>query len=67
LECTDIEQRIASWGKAMTAPDVAAVLNVSVKTIFKLTGKGTLPAFRVGNCIRYNPARLAAWVQSTAI
>jgi len=62
MECTDIEKQITGWGRALTADELADLLAVSVKSIYKLAGKGLIPAFKVGTCLRFNPARVAAWV-----
>jgi excisionase family DNA binding protein len=48
---------------ALTAADLARLLNVHKLTIYRLAQAGLLPCFRVGTCVRFNPRAIAAWLR----
>ena len=47
---------------AMTVWDVAALLNVDEKTIYRLVQKGDLPGFKVSGSWRFQRPDLEAWI-----
>ncbi len=49
---------------AMTVRDVAAILNVDEKTIYRLATKGDLPGFKVLGSWRFQRLDLEAWIDS---
>jgi excisionase family DNA binding protein len=57
-----LHTRIANHGRALTAKELAGILNVSPVTIFKQAKKGTIPSFRVGTCVRFEPKKTAEWL-----
>jgi excisionase family DNA binding protein len=48
---------------ALTAADLARLLNVHKLTIYRLAQAGTLPHFRLGTCVRFDPRVIAAWLR----
>jgi excisionase family DNA binding protein len=46
----------------MTAEELAKVLNVSRLTILRRAKRGTIPSFRVGSCVRFDPANISKWL-----
>jgi excisionase family DNA binding protein len=67
LENTDtqnksLQTRIADFGRALTAKELAKLLNVSPITIFKQAKKGVIPCFRIGTCVRFEPKKTADWL-----
>ena len=51
----------------LTVKDVANLLKVNEKTIYRWLKKGNLPAYRVGDHYRFNRAELLEWVTSRQI
>jgi len=51
----------------LTVKDVAKLLNVNEKTIYRWLQKGNLPAYRVGDHYRFNRAELLEWVTANKI
>jgi len=51
----------------LTVKDVAKLLNVNEKTIYRWLKQGTLPAYQVGNQYRFNKAELLEWATSRQI
>jgi PTS system nitrogen regulatory IIA component len=47
--------------------DVARLLNVAEKTIYRWLSQGTIPAYRVNNSYRFNRAELLEWATSKQI
>lgn len=46
----------------LTIPEVAALLRISEKSVYKLAQSGELPGFKVGNQWRFRRAELYAWI-----
>jgi len=57
-----IRERIAAFGKAMTAEQLADVLGISAITIYKHAKAGKIPSFRVGTCVRFCPKAVSDWM-----
>ena len=51
----------------LSVKDVANLLKVNEKTIYRWLKKGSLPAYRVGDHYRFNRAELLEWVTSRQI
>ena len=49
---------------AMTVRDIATVLNVDEKTIYRLAQKGDLPGFKVSGSWRFQRPDLLAWIDA---
>ena len=49
---------------AMTVRDIATVLNVDEKTIYRLAQKGDLPGFKVSGSWRFQRPDLIAWIDA---
>lgn len=48
---------------ALTVKDVAVLLQVDEKTIYRLTRRGELPGFKVAGAWRFRRADMDAWVE----
>lgn len=59
----DLFEEIESHEGAITIEWLAARLNVSPKTLYKLAHRGTLPSFKIGTCVRMNPKTVADWLR----
>ena len=57
-----LQNRISTFGRALTAKELAELLNVSPITIFKQAKKGIIPCFRIGTCVRFEPKKTADWL-----
>jgi len=49
----------------LTVKDVAELLNVSDKTIYRMIQNETIPCFRVGGQWRFDRREIASWIQDT--
>lgn len=57
-----IIERIGKSPRALTAQEVAEFLHVSDMTIYRLAKGGSIPSFRVGNSLRFDPKAVARWL-----
>ncbi|HEY4381910.1 MAG TPA: helix-turn-helix domain-containing protein [Acidobacteriaceae bacterium] len=58
----NIRERIATFDRAMTADELAAILGVSEITVYKHAKAGRIPSFRIGTCVRFCPQTVAEWI-----
>ena len=49
---------------ALTVRDIAVLLNVDEKTIYRLAQKGDLPGFKVSGSWRFQRPDLLAWIEA---
>ena len=49
--------------RALRASELAKILSTSKMTIYRLVGQGTIPYFRVGGLIRFDPHAIADWLR----
>jgi excisionase family DNA binding protein len=49
--------------RALTVGELVELLNVSKQEIYKLVALRRIPSFRVGTAIRFDPAKIAAWIK----
>src|SRR6266700_7952788 len=62
-ESMSLPDRIERIGRALTAGELASMLNVSRITIFKQAKAGRIPSFRIGTCVRFDPKTMADWLR----
>jgi excisionase family DNA binding protein len=48
---------------ALTVSDVAELLNISVRQVYKLAAENRIPCFRIGGSVRFDPSAFAAWLR----
>jgi len=53
-------------GVAMTVEEVAGLLNVSQRHIYKLVQENKIPHVRIGSAVRFDPKDLSLWVSRMA-
>ena len=59
-----LTQKIARGMKgALTAKQLAELLNISPKTVFKLAKAGRIPSFRVGSAVRFDARLVIDWLR----
>jgi excisionase family DNA binding protein len=56
---------IGAKPRALRVNEVAALLSVSERLVYRLAAERLIPAFRIGNSLRFDPAALAAWLRQT--
>lgn len=61
-ELRSLASRVKAFHHALTADQLADVLKVSRLTILRRAKRGTIPSFRVGSCVRFDPANISEWL-----
>jgi excisionase family DNA binding protein len=64
LETLTLTRKLLRSAKgALTAKQLAEVLNISPKTVFKLAKAGRIPSFRVGTAVRFDARLIVDWLR----
>jgi excisionase family DNA binding protein len=58
---------VRSKRSAWTADELAEILSLSRKHIYKLAKQGRMPHTRFGGAVRFDPHTTANWLESKAI
>lgn len=61
-ELKSLASQIKGFHHALTAEELADFLQVSRLTILRRAKRGTIPSFRVGSCVRFDPANISKWL-----
>ena len=48
---------------ALTVSDVAEILNISERQVYKLAAENRIPSFKIGGSVRFDPAAFAVWLR----
>ena len=60
----DMASRIEAKTSAWTVEDLADLLNVSPKTLYKMANSGRIPVIRIGGMLRFDPVLTANWLRA---
>lgn len=60
---TGLADFIAAKPRALRVNEVAALLSVSERQIYKLAAEQRIPSFKIGGSLRFEPTALAAWLR----
>jgi excisionase family DNA binding protein len=50
--------------EALRVAEVARILDVSIKKIYRMAAKGQIPSLKISSSIRFDPQDVAAWLRS---
>jgi excisionase family DNA binding protein len=56
-------EELESRRGAIKVVDLAAILGVDDKHIYRMAARGYLPSFRVGGAVRFDPQEVAKWLR----
>jgi excisionase family DNA binding protein len=59
-----IEQILEQKQGALRANDIAQILDLSEKQIYKMAAAGEIPSLRIANSVRFDPHDFAAWLKA---
>ena len=62
-----LASRINAIHRALTAEELAELLQMSRITILRRAKRGTIPSFRVGSCVRFDSAAVAKWLMQQGV
>ena len=64
IETLTLTKKIARGAKgALTAKQLAEMLNISPKTVFKMAKAGRIPSFRIGTAVRFDARLVIDWLR----
>jgi excisionase family DNA binding protein len=49
--------------RALTVNDVATMLSVSPRQVYKLAAEHRIPCFKIGGSVRFDPVAIATWLR----
>ena len=56
-----VRQMLASFGRTLTTNELANILHVSKRTIYRRIKANVIPSRRSGGQLRFDPGKVAAW------
>jgi excisionase family DNA binding protein len=56
-----VRQMLASFGRTLTTDELANILHVSKRTIYRRIKANVIPSRRSGGQLRFDPGKVAAW------
>ena len=59
----DLADSLEKRATALTVSDVASLLNISERQVYKLAADGSIPSFKIGSSVRFDPAAFAVWLR----
>src|SRR5438270_12670950 len=62
-----LASRINAIHRALTAEELAELLQMSRITILRRAKRGSIPSFRVGSCVRFDSAAIATWLMQQGV
>jgi excisionase family DNA binding protein len=59
----DLADSLERRASALTVSDVAELLNISERQVYKLAAQNRIPSFKIGGSVRFDPSAFAAWLR----
>lgn len=59
-----IEQILEQKRRALRVNDIAQILDLSEKQIYKMAATGEIPSLRIASSVRFDPHDFAAWLKA---
>lgn len=66
-DSSDLASRIENLPGALTAAELAALLNMGKTAVYGMAATGRIPSLRIGATVRFDPARVAAWLRQREV
>jgi excisionase family DNA binding protein len=52
---------------ALTVSEVAELLSISQRQVYKLAASNRIPSFKIGGSVRFDPSAFAAWLRQRMV
>jgi excisionase family DNA binding protein len=59
----NLVERLEARNGAMRVSELCEMLGVDDKHIYRMAARGSLPSFRVGGAVRFDPQEVAKWLR----
>ena len=56
-------KKLESSERALKATELATILGVTRQHVYKMAAQGTIPSFRIGAAVRFDPGLIAEWLR----
>jgi excisionase family DNA binding protein len=66
-EHQDIPSQLRKFKKAISAATLADLLDFTVSHILKQAKRGRIPSYRLGGSVKFDPIRVADWLEARAM
>jgi excisionase family DNA binding protein len=63
LQAVNLADSLDGRTSALTVSDIAELLNISERQVYKLAAENGIPSFKIGGSVRFDPAAFAAWLR----
>lgn len=63
----DLASRIENLPGALTAAELGALLSLGKTAVYGMAATGRIPSLRIGSTVRFDPARVAAWLRQREV
>ena len=60
----NLVEKLESRNGAMKVSELCELLGVDDKHIYRMAARGSLPRFRVGGSVRFDPQEIANWLRA---
>lgn len=60
---SDLASRIERLPGALTASELATLLNLGKTAVYEMAAKGRIPSIKIGATVRFDPSRIATWLR----
>lgn len=63
----NLPDRVRAMSRALTVRELANLVHVSERLIYRMAADGTIPSLRICGSVRFDPAATAAWLRQSMI
>jgi excisionase family DNA binding protein len=63
----DLASRVEKLPGALTATELATLLNMGRTAVYEMAATGRIPCIRIGSTVRFDPSRTATWIREHEI
>jgi excisionase family DNA binding protein len=60
---SDLASRIEKLPGALTASELATLLNMGKTAVYEMAATGRIPSIKIGATVRFDPSRTATWIR----
>src|SRR6266849_7129431 len=65
--CMNLADSLDERTTALTVPELAKLLNISERQVYKLASSNRIPSFKIGGSVRFDPSAFAAWLRGRMV
>jgi excisionase family DNA binding protein len=62
-----LSDQVRAMPRALTVRELANLVHVSERLIYRMAAEGTIPSLRICGSIRFDPTTTAAWLRQSMI